>query len=287
MLGGTDLIRQGAIGLMTQASPTVINDITDLYRILEEQPQWAETLRSRLLSPELLAMPQRQSQLTEQIHELREVVGKLAETAAEHTRQMADLRETAAEHTRQMAELREVVVEHTRQLEALTVQVKEMRETAEENTRQLVELRRVTELQTARMNRMESDISKVKGLTAQLLAERTIAGIADELDLFNSVQVPAAELAQFARQLQLDRPTRRSFINADLVFLAQDAHDTPIYCAVEVSWTVGSWDLRRARRNAELLQQATGIAALAVAAGDRCEDSLDWAGVVWFQLEDL
>ena len=272
---------------MTQASPTVINDITDLYRILDEQPQWAEALRRRLLSPELLAMPQRQSQLTEQLHELREIVGQLAETTAENGRQISELRETAAEHTRQISELRETAAEHTRQLEALTVQVKELRETAEENTRQLVELRRVTELQTARMNRMESDISKVKGLTAQLLAGRTIAGIADELDLFNSVQVPAAELAQFARQLQLDRPTRRSFINADLVFLAQDAHDTPIYCAVEVSWTVGPWDLLRARRNAELLQQATGISAQAVAAGDRCEDNLDWDGVVWFQLEDL
>ena len=258
---------------MTQASPTVINDITDLHRILDEQPQWAEAIRSRLLSPELLAMPQRLAQLTEQ--------------TAEHTRQLVELREVAAEHTRQLADLREVVVEHTRQLEALTIQVKELRETAAENTRQLVELRRVTELQTVRMNRMESDISKVKGLTAQLLAERTIAGIADELDLFNSVQVPAAELAQFARQLQLDRPTRRSFINADLIFLAQDADDTPTYCAVEVSWTVGPWDLLRARRNAELLKQATGISAQAVAAGDRYEDNLDWDGVVWFQLEDL
>ena len=286
---------------MTQANPTVINDITDLHRILDEQPQWAEAIRSRLLSPELLAMPQRLAQLTEQtvehtrqLADLREVAAEhtrqladLREVAAEHTRQLAELREVVAEHTRQLAELREVVAEHTRQLAELTIQVKELRETAAENTRQLVELRRVTELQTVRMNRMESDISKVKGLTAQLLAERTIAGIADELDLFNSVQVPAAELAQFARQLQLDRPTRRSFINADLIFLAQDAHDTPNYCAVEVSWTVGPWDLLRARRNAELLKQATGIAAQAVAAGDRYEDNLDWDGVVWFQLEDL
>ena len=293
---------------MIQANPTVINDITDLHRILDEQPQWAESIRSRLLSPELLAMPQRLAQLTEQTADSREVAAEhtrqladlrevaaehtrqladLREVAAEHTRQLADLREVAVEHTRQLAGLREVVVEHTRQLEALTIQVKELRETAAENTRQLVELRRVTELQTARMNRMESDISKVKGLTAQLLAERTIAGIADELDLFNSVQVPAAELAQFARQLQLDRPTRRSFINADLIFLAQDAHDTPTYCAVEVSWTVGPWDLLRARRNAELLKQATGVAAQAIAAGDRYEDNLDWYGVVWFQLEDL
>lgn len=33
---------------MTQAgSPLALANITDLYRILDEQPQWAEALRSR------------------------------------------------------------------------------------------------------------------------------------------------------------------------------------------------------------------------------------------------
>ena len=137
------------------------------------------------------------------------------------------------------------------------------------------------------MNRKESAISAFTRTAALLRAERTIAGIAAELDLLDPVEVPAAELAQVARQLQLDRLTRRSFISAGLVFLARDAHDAPIYCAVRISGAIGPDDLRRARRNAELLKQATGIAALAVAAGDRCEDSLEWDGVVWFQLEDL
>ena len=264
---------------MTQASPTVINDIADLYRILDEQPEWAEAIRSRLLGSELLSVPQRLDQLTEQINELREVVSQLAATTAENTRQFAELRETvsqltatAAEHTRQFTELRETVSQLTA--------------AAEENTRQVAELRRITELQTRRMNRMETDIGKVKGIGAQIRAEQTIAVIADELELFNPVQVPTAELVKFAHQLKLDRSARSSFIRADLVFLAQDAHQSPIYCAVEVSWTVAHRDLQRARRNAELLKQATGTTAQAVVAGERYEEHLNWTGVAWCELED-
>ena len=257
---------------MTQASPTVINDIADLYRILDEQPEWAEAIRSRILGSELLSVPQRLDQLTEQIHELREVVSQLAATTAENTRQFAELRETVSQLTATAAET--------------TRQVAELRETAEENTRQIVELRRITELQTRRMNRMETDIGKVKGIGAQIRAEQTIAVIADELELFNPVQVPTAELVKFAHQLKLDRSARSSFIRADLVFLAQDAHQSPIYCAVEVSWTVAHRDLQRARRNAELLKQATGTTAQAVVAGERYEEHLNWTGVAWCELED-
>ena len=35
-----------------------INDIEDLMRILDENPQWVEALRARLLTRELLELPQ-------------------------------------------------------------------------------------------------------------------------------------------------------------------------------------------------------------------------------------
>lgn len=312
---------------MTQASPTVINDITDLYRILDEQPQWKEALRNQILGAELLAVPQRLAQLTEQIHELREIVGQLAQTAAEHsgqlaeltaqlkelraiteehTRQLVELRQTAEEHTRQLVELRQITEEHTRQLTELTAQVKELRAIAEENTRQLVELRQIAESQarqledhtwhladmrrisenhTARMDRMESDFGEIKGLIAESSPDRTIQVIATILDLFRPTPVPRTELAELSRQLNIERSTRISFVNADLVFTAED-RDTPVYCAVEISWTIAQRDIDRAHRNANLLQHATGIPARAVAVGHRYEDNLNWNGVIWVSLTD-
>ena len=37
---------------------TTINDISDLIRIIRQNPEWAEALRSVLLSEELLALPE-------------------------------------------------------------------------------------------------------------------------------------------------------------------------------------------------------------------------------------
>ena len=319
---------------MTQASPTVINDITDLYRILDEQPQWKEALRNQILGAELLAVPQRLAQLTEQIHELREIVGQLAQTTAEHsgqlteltaqmrelriiveehtrqltelTAQLKELRAITEEHTHQLVELRQTTEEHTRQLTELTTQVKELRAIAEENTRQLVELRQIAESQarqledhtwhladmrrisenhTARMDRMESDFGEIKGMLAESRLDRTSLLIAANLDLYRPVLVPNSELEEYAQQLGLERSTRISFINADLVFTAQ-FRDATVGCAVEISWTIDQRDLDRARRNAELFQQATGARTYAVVTGQRYEDNLDWREVQWVQLRD-
>ena len=304
---------------MTTPGPTVVNDIADLYRILDEQPQWKEALRYQLLGPELLAGPERLDELTAGIRELRQTVSQLAETAAANTRQCVELRETTAAQTRQFVELRQTAADHTRQFVELretvsqlaetaadnTRQIAELRETtdaqtrqfvelretvsqlaetAAENTRQIVELRRITTNQTARMNRMENDMSGVKGMKFEYRIERTCVIVANALNLASPEMIPTAELLRFANQLGLEASTKDSFIQADLVFLGQDQEDAPHYAAVEISWTVGQWDIDRARRNAALIEQATGIPALAGAAGTRCEDQLDWSEVAWVRL---
>ena len=254
-------------------------------------------------------------QLAEQTHqfvELRETVSQLRETAADHTRQLAEqtrqfvelretvskLRETAADHTRQLAEqtrqfvelretvsqLRETAADHTRQFVELRQTVSQLAETAADNTRQIVELRRITTNQTTRMNRMENDMSGVKGMKFEYRIERTCVIVANALNLANPEMIPTAELLRFANQLGLEASTKDSFIQADLVFLGQDQEEAQRYAAVEISWTVGQWDIDRARRNAALIEQATGIPALAGAAGTRCEEQLDWSEVAWVRL---
>jgi septal ring factor EnvC (AmiA/AmiB activator) len=44
---------------------TTINDINDLARILREQPEWADTLRSLLLTQELLDLPAKFSEMVD------------------------------------------------------------------------------------------------------------------------------------------------------------------------------------------------------------------------------
>lgn len=133
--------------------------------------------------------------------------------------------------------------------------------------------------------RWANSVSELKDMMlATFRLERICVWVADELNIECPQEILTAELIRFANRLDLDQATRRSFIRADLAFLAQDQEDAPRYSAVEISWTVGQWDIDRARRNAALIQQATGIPTLAVAAGHRYEERLDWNEVTWVQL---
>ena len=308
------------------SSPT-INNIVDLYRIIDEQPEWAEALRSRLLGAELLAMPRQLAQLTAETRDLRAITEKLAETAAEHTVQLAqltaetrDLRaiteklaETAAEHTRQLTEHTRQLTEHTRQMAELTTQVKEhtvqmaeqsrqmvelttqvkehtvqlteLTTQVKEHTVQLTELRRISANHTARMDRIGDDTSNLRGMVAEIQAEKTVVAIAADFDLRDPVLVSQTELLKMALQLGLDPDTRKSFVRADIVFQARDETGNALYAAVEVSWTADWRDTGRARRNAALLEQATGYPAWSIVAGNRWVNDLDWTGIRWFLLE--
>ena len=308
------------------SSPT-INNIVDLYRIIDEQPEWGEALRSRLLGAELLAMPRQLAQLTAETRDLRAITEKLAETAAEHTVQLAELTaetrdlravteklaETAAEHTRQLTEHTRQLTEHTRQMAELTTQVKEhtvqmaeqsrqmvelttqvkehtvqlteLTTQVKEHTVQLTELRRISANHTARMDRIGDDTSNVRGMVAEIQAEKTIVAIAADFDLRDPVLVSQTELLKMALQLGLDPDTRKSFVRADIVFQARDEAGNALYAAVEVSWTADWRDTGRARRNAALLEQATGYPAWSIVAGNRWVNDLDWTGIRWFLLE--
>ena len=256
-----------------------INNIADLYRIIDEQPEWAEALRSRLLGAELLAMPRQLAQLTAETRALREVTEKLAETATEHTRQLADLRRIAENHTAQLTELTAQVKEHTVQLTELTTQVKE-------HTVQLTKLSLIATNHDFRIDRANEDLGRLKNMHSEDQARRDLTAIAGYADLFKPVLITQEELMTMARQLGLDKDTRNSFVRADLVFRAQDEADNAVYGAVEVSWTADYRDTNRARRNARLLQQATGIPAIAIVVSNRWERELDWTDIHWQQISE-
>ena len=205
---------------------------------------------------------------------------------------MAELTTQVKEHTVQLTELTAQVKEHTvqlteqsRQIAELTTQVKEHTVQLTEQSRQLTELRRIAENHTARMERIGDDTGNLKGMFAEIRAEKTIAAIAADFDLQDPVLVSQTELMKMALQLGLDPDTRKSFVRADIVFQARDEAGNALYAAVEVSWTADWRDTGRARRNAALLEQATGYPAWSIVAGNRWVNDLDWTGIRWFLLE--
>ena len=196
----------------------------------------------------------------------------------EQSRQISELTTQVKEHTVQLTELTTQVKEHTVQLTELTTQVKE-------HTVQLTELRRISANHTARMDRIGDDTSNLRGMVAEIQAEKTVVAIAADFDLRDPVLVSQTELLKMALQLGLDPDTRKSFVRADIVFQARDEAGNALYAAVEVSWTADWRDTGRARRNAALLEQATGYPAWSIVAGNRWVNDLDWTGIRWFLLE--
>ena len=258
--------------------PTTINDIEDLYRILEAQPHWRESLRRLLLTAEILNMPQ---QLTQ-----------LAETTAENSRQIAQLSikvdqltETVTENSRQIAENSSQIAENSRLIAQLSIKVDQLTETVAENSRQIAELRRVAENHTARMTRIEDDTSALKNMATEGNPAELSWIIAAELDWQHPALLDKADLTQLVHNYDLPKDVRTRFIRADLAFRAQDQEGADCYCATEISWTVNQWDIDRARRNAELLAQTTGYSVQAVAYGQRYERDLNWGQVLWVPQE--
>ena len=144
----------------------------------------------------------------------------------------------------------------------------------------------------ARMDRIEGDISVVKGGHARSRGVDAAPAIADDLGLEYIRTVPRAELVAIARALidaDITAGDRRSFRDADLIIEAASGAEA-VYVAVEMSYTADRRDSDRAERNARYLAQYTGGTAHAAVASVRNDHELqgliDAGDIHWHQLAE-
>lgn len=229
---------------------TTINSQDDFLRALDENPQWREAVRSRILGEELMQLPARFNAFVERV---------------------------------------EAFMERT---EAFMHRTEEF----------MVRMQRFVEQQSAindrmiqRMDRLESDSSNMKGEYARLKAVEDARGMAEDMGLEYIRTLTKDDLAQIAgkalsrESLRERRDQLRSFRNADLVFETRDGAATK-YVAIEISFTADHRETDRAERNAELLTEFTGDAAVPAVASVRndkyVERQVETGRVFWHPLED-
>ena len=139
---------------------------------------------------------------------------------------------------------------------------------------------------------ISQDLGLVKGGFAASAVKEKPQLIADKLgyryisDVFPELLIGLGDAARKNGEQEGDV---ESFKNADLVMLAVSKSDyQPAYIALEVSYTVETKDVTRARRNAEFLNRFTGIQAEAVVAGlgimDDAQAMADQESVHWYQI---
>ena len=96
---------------------TTINTIEDLVRVLDENPEWLEALRTRLLTRELIELPRLFAEFAASVNqrfdEQDKVLAGHTETLAEHSKILAGHSETLAEHSGVLVEQGKVLAEHS------------------------------------------------------------------------------------------------------------------------------------------------------------------------------
>ncbi len=240
---------------------TTINNIEDLVRVLDEHPEWLEAVRTRLLTRELLELPEKFADLSQTVADLSQTVADLSQT-------VADLSQTVADLSQRVAELTATVNELANELRATN----------------------------RRLDRLQDDVGWLKGRIIYDIVRDDAALIASDMGFVLERTLVRADLRQLTAGQDLSDLPRgdvRSFHRADLVMEVVDNTGNPHYIAVEASFTVNGRDSRRALRNAELLTRLTGLPATAAVAGVRYDwnlkEPVESEGLYWYEIpsEDL
>ena len=217
---------------------TTIRDIADFVRIINEQPEWNDTIRGILLGRELLELPQRFAEfvrVTEENNRLvAERLGRLETDMAELKTDMADMKDWRTETTQRLDRIEG----------------------------------RLGNLEGAEAERqVHSDIvniaSRRLGLTrARIIQSRIVARTPEFQDLIND-----AEDQSIITEEQGDHLER-----ADVILAARRRNDRQaVHAVAEVSINVADYDITRARERADTLSAIMGTPALALTVGGNIE----------------
>ena len=230
-----------------------INTIEDLIRILDENPEWTEALRSRLLTRELLELPARFAEYAESNNERLDTIEARLEARLDTL-------------DRQL----EIVKAQLQSLELRIDRLDRRMERFEDD------MARFRSRHASEMVKEQSDIM------ADELGYRKVQTLTRR-DLLRMVNSADTE--------DISRSDLRSFRRADLIVEAvEDSTGESCYLAVEISFTVNGRDTTRAIRNAKFLSRFTGLRAVPVVSGVRKDDlvnsDLTAGNVSWFEIED-
>ena len=272
---------------------TTINDISDLARILAERPEWSDTLRSLLLTKEILDLPTALAQLTQVVNdfiqEQREInqraderLARLEEIAASSNERLARLEEIAARSEQRLARLEEIAASTNERLTGLETNTRQMRGEIDRMQGQIGRL-----LGAEAERRLQGHLDVVLSQRMRLRRAVTLKSIIANIDR------GLADLLEDAEDQQIITPEQNIHVRLlDVILRAIDrATAAPVYIAVEISLTLHQEDIDRAAERAAILEKATGVAAKAVVVSGRVpppqETQAAAAGVHIILAEDL
>ena len=265
---------------------TSINTIEDLVQVLDEHPAWLEALRARLLTRDLVELPETLARLAARLD-------RFAETTNERFDQ-TDGRLDAMD--RRFDGIDGRLNGMDQRLDGMDQRLDKVEHRLDEVEGRLGGVEGRLETVESGLNALRNDVAPLKAAHARNAAIEDATGIARSFGLRRIRTLTQDDLWDLTDSIHAsDVPSNEleSFRRADLIMEATDETGKPCYIAVEISFTVNGRDTDRAIRNAGFLTKWTGRSARAVVAGfrrdNRIQSRIESGDVSWHQLdaEDL
>ena len=213
---------------------TTVNDFVDILRIIREQPEWADALRSALLSRELLEMPQTLAKFAEatnsRLDRLEEGQARLEESHARLEESHARLEESHARLERAFSRL--------------DGDVGNLRGDAYEL-------------------KVGNNILSILGQHTDIIPLRVLKGSRAPNDM--AFLNPIYEARR--KGIITERERRDAFAVDIVVEGRREAEDAILLIVVEVSATIADSDVNRALERAGIVLKATGKQAIPMVVG--------------------
>ena len=221
---------------------------------LDSDLQFLEEVRSRLLSSELVQLPERFAQFANQV------------TAFIERQEEFNARQE----------------EFNARQEEFNARQEETNARQEETNATVA----------SRLQRITDDLGDLKGHVAGRIARENCDGIAERLGFEVIQQLNGNDLRRMVREnnaADITLGDRQSFYRADLVAKVSNQAGEELFIAAEASYTADERDAHRAIRNAGFLKDFTGLEALPVIASRRNDHTVqglvDIGKVRWFQFD--
>lgn len=244
-----------------------INTIEDLIRLLDENPQWVEALRVRLLTRELIELPEKFARFADATNQrfdrIEERLGGIEERQDKGDERMGRMEDRMGRMEDHMGGIVERLDRGDERMDRMET----------------------------RLDRLTDDVGLLRGDYARSTAMRQADMIAEDMGLTLVRLLSHSDLralTPFQDVADIPAGHLRSFRLADLVMETTNPEGETIFVAVEISFTVNGRDTARALRNAGFLTRFTGRPARAAVAGagldERIRDHVESEGMLWYEL---
>lgn len=271
-----------------------IDTIEDLVRVLDDHPDWLEAVRTRLLSRELLELPSKFASFVAETQAFREETQAfVVEMKAFREEMKTFVAETQAfrrEMVAFVAEMKEFVAEMKEfKAEMMTFKA-EMTTFKDDTTAFKTEMHDFVAATNRQFQSIRDDLGVLKGAHARNAAERNLGLIARSMGLRQRRVLDGGELFDLASAAGADMSDDaiQSYVQADLVFEAENGQGATEYVAVEVSYTANGRDTARAMRNAGFLNRFTGTACRPAVASlridERIAELVESGRIAWYRM---